>query len=248
MAATRKKKNGSDNGNNRKYTSQQSLDSYIYSACDIMRRSNCAGALQYIPELTWILFLRILDEREQEEAENADAVGFNFTPSLEAPYRWRDWAAPYDDSLFNLDGEQRPQGWKRHQITEQSKEVEELKKFRDTGIDLSEPFKVWVDLIFIPYLKQLKNSKDATPKQKVISEVMSGIDRVRIDSQKNLLDILDKIHEISSKTVDDTHIFPLSQVFEGLLLRMGEKGNDGGQFFTPRIIIRAMVKVIRPLA
>ncbi|MBW4567117.1 MAG: N-6 DNA methylase [Tolypothrix carrinoi HA7290-LM1] len=242
MAATRKKNNG--NGNNRKYTSQQSLDSYIYSACDIMRRSNCAGALQYIPELTWILFLRILDEREQEEAENADAVGFNFTASLDIPYRWRDWAAPYDNSLFNLDSEQRPQGWKRNQITEQSQQVEELNKFRDTA--LSEPFKVWVDFILIPYLKQLKNSKDATPKQKVISEVMSGIDRVRIDSQKNLLDILDKIHEISSETVDDTHIFPLSQVFEGLLLRMGEKGNDGGQFFTPRIIIRAMVKVLDP--
>ncbi len=244
MAATRKKSNG--NGNGRKYTSQQSLDSYIYSACDIMRRSNCAGALQYIPELTWILFLRILDEREQEEAENADAVGFKFTPSLEAPYRWRDWAAPYDDSLFTLDSEQRSQGWKRHQITEKSQEVEELKKFRDTGIDLSEPFKVWVDLIFIPYLKQLKNSKDATPKQKVISEVMSGIERVRVDSQKNLLDILDKIHEISSETVDNTHIFPLSQVFEGLLLRMGEKGNDGGQFFTPRPVIKVMVKVIDP--
>lgn len=244
MAVTHKKNKGNSNGH--KYTSQQSLDSYIYSACDIMRRSNCAGALQYIPELTWILFLRILDEREQEEAENADVVGFEFTPSLEAPFRWRDWAAPYDNSLLTLDSEQRPQGWKRHQITEQSQEAEEFNKFRDTGIDLSEPFKVWVDLILIPYLKQLKNNKDATPRQKVISEVISGVERVRIDSQKNLLDILDKIHEISSETVDETYIFPLSQVFEGLLLRMGEKGNDGGQFFTPRIVIRAMVKVINP--
>ncbi|MEH2421153.1 MAG: hypothetical protein V7K48_09560 [Nostoc sp.] len=53
------------------------------SPCDIMRRSNCTGALQYIAELTWILFLPILDEHEQEEIENADAVGFNFTRSLE---------------------------------------------------------------------------------------------------------------------------------------------------------------------
>jgi type I restriction enzyme M protein len=30
-----------------------------------MRRSNCEGALQYVPELTWILFLRILDEQEE---------------------------------------------------------------------------------------------------------------------------------------------------------------------------------------
>jgi type I restriction enzyme M protein len=52
-----------------------------------MRRSNCAGALQYAPELTWILFLRILDEREVQEAERARAVGAEFTSSLESPYR-----------------------------------------------------------------------------------------------------------------------------------------------------------------
>ncbi len=45
--------------------SQPAVDSKIYAVCDIMRRSNCASALQYIPELTWLLFLRILDEREE---------------------------------------------------------------------------------------------------------------------------------------------------------------------------------------
>ena len=43
-----------------------------------------------------------------------------------------------------------------------------------------------------------------------------------------------------------THVFTLSQVYEGLLLKMGEKGNDGGQFFTPRQVIKAMVQVIDP--
>ncbi|RCJ21001.1 hypothetical protein A6S26_25200 [Nostoc sp. ATCC 43529] len=86
----------------------------IYCICDIIRRSNCAGALQYIPELTWILFLRILDEQEQKEAETAEALDINFTQSLESPYRWCDWAAPYNNSLFTLDSEQRPQGWKRN--------------------------------------------------------------------------------------------------------------------------------------
>ena len=75
-------------------STQQSVNAAIKSICDIMRRSNCAGALQYVPELTWILFLRILDERETREAEEADAVGADFTPSLEPPYRWQDWAAP----------------------------------------------------------------------------------------------------------------------------------------------------------
>jgi type I restriction enzyme M protein len=75
---------------------------------------------------------------------------------------------------------------------------------------------------------------------------MSGVDRTRIDTEKNLLDVLNKVHELSEKNIDSTHVFPLSQVFEGLLLKMGEKGNDGGQFFTPREVIRAMVSVIDP--
>ena len=51
--------------------STQSLSSFVKSICDVMRRSNCAGAMKYVPELTWILFLRILDERETQEADAA---------------------------------------------------------------------------------------------------------------------------------------------------------------------------------
>ncbi len=74
--------------NNRQLTTPQSLNAYIKSICDIMRRSGRAGALQYVPELTWMLFLRILDEKEQREQEQAKALGVNFTPSLDYPYRW----------------------------------------------------------------------------------------------------------------------------------------------------------------
>src|SRR5437588_8566851 len=84
----------SNNGESRRHTTPQSLNSAVKSICDIMRRSNCAGALQYVPELSWILFLRILDERESREADEAEALGLQFIPSLSAPHRWRDWAAP----------------------------------------------------------------------------------------------------------------------------------------------------------
>src|SRR6476661_4424243 len=94
--------------------------------------------------------------------------------------------------------------------------------------------------------RKLKEQPNATPRQKVISEIMSGVERVRIDTEKNTLDVLDRVHQIKLDAVDDTHIFALSQIYEGLLLKMGEKGNDGGQFFTPREIIRAMVKAIDP--
>ena len=89
------------NGNSKRHSTPQSLNAAVKSICDIMRRSNVAGAMNYVPELTWILFLRILDEREAHEAEEADALGLAFTPSIKAPYRWRDWAAP--DSALRKD-------------------------------------------------------------------------------------------------------------------------------------------------
>ena len=98
----------------------------------------------------------------------------------------------------------------------------------------------------LPYLKGLCDKPNATSRQKIISQIMSGVDRTRVDTEKNFLDILDKVHEVRDEAIDPTHVFPLSQVYEGLLLKMGEKGNDGGQFFTPREVIRAMVRVIDP--
>lgn len=198
------------------FTTQQSIDSYIWATCDILRRSNCAGAMQYVPELTWILFLRILDEREEQEAEMAQALGIDFQPSLQEPYRWRNWAAP--------------DGTKRIELS-----------YGNLG-----SFFQFVNGDLIPTLKQLKNKPSANPRQKVISEILSGVERVRVDTEKNFQDVLDRIHAIQINAVNDTHMFALSQVYEGLLLKMGEKGNDGGQFFTPREIIRAMVRVINP--
>ena len=199
-----------------KTTTRAGLDSAIWSVCDILRRSNCAGALQYVPELTWILFLRILDETEEVEATNAKAVGADFRPSLERPYRWRDWAAPG--------------------AIERKRMVEST----------TNAFYDFVNTKLIPHLKTLKDRPNATPRQNVMSEIMSSVDRTRVDTQRNLLDALDKIHEISLDTVDDTHVFALSQIYEGLLLKMGEKGNDGGQFFTPREVIRAIVQAAAP--
>src|SRR2546427_2402053 len=98
----------------------------------------------------------------------------------------------------------------------------------------------------LPYLRKLKEQPNAAPRQKVISEILSSVERVRIDTEKNTLDVLDRVDQIKLDAVDDQHIFALSQIYEALLLKMGEKGNDGGQFFTPREVIRAMVKAIDP--
>lgn len=206
------------NGNGKRLNSPGSVNAAVKAICDIMRRSNCAGALQYVPELTWLLFLRILDENEVREAEHAEAVVAEFQPALEAPYRWRDWASP--------------EGVKRIEL-----QAGTLGAFFG-----------FVNGELLPYLRGLRDRPNASARQKIISEILSGVERVRIDTERNFLDVLDKVHEITNEAVDPTHVFPLSQVYEGLLLKMGEKGNDGGQFFTPREIIRAMVRTVDPKA
>ena len=202
--------------NYRKITTPQGLNAYVKGICDIMRRSNCAGALQYVPELTWLLSLRILDDKEASEAQTAQAVAAQFIPSLNYPYRWRDWAAP--------DG----------------------KKRRELQMGTLGGFMSFVDGDLMPTLRNLTDRPGATVRQKVVSQVFSYTERTRIDTERNLLDILDRIHELRVAQVDETHMFTLSQVYEGLLLKMGEKNNDGGQFFTPRQIIKVMVQAIDP--
>ncbi|HNQ80452.1 MAG TPA: N-6 DNA methylase [Candidatus Aminicenantes bacterium] len=211
------------NGNGKRLATPQSVDQAVKSICDIMRRGNCAGAMQYVPELTWILFLRILDEKELREEQEAKALGVPFRASLDSPFRWRDWGAP---------PETLPEG--------QTNKRFELQNAPQNA------FFSFINSQLLPYLKDLKNRPDASPRQKVISEIMTGVERVRIDTERNFLDVLDKVHQLTAETVDPTHVFTLSQVYEGLLLKMGEKGNDGGQFFTPRQVIKAMVRVIDP--
>lgn len=197
-------------------TGRSSLDQAVWSACDILRRSNCAGALQYVPELSWMLFLRVLDAREAREASESEIFDEPFTPSLQSPYRWRDWAAT--DGVI------------RQKLVEGS----------------MGSFKGFIDGELLPHLKRLKDQPGATPRQKVISEIIAGTERTRVDTERNLLDVLDRVDALDAAGEDYDDLFPLSQVYEGLLLKMGEKGNDGGQFFTPRVVIRAVVRAIDP--
>ncbi|HZS03893.1 MAG TPA: N-6 DNA methylase [Blastocatellia bacterium] len=220
----------------RAIASTQSLSSFVKSICDIMRRSNCASALQYVPELTWILFLRILDAQEERERAGKEVVGKPFTPALREPYRWQDWAAPYDEKEFAFTPEGKRVGWKRAEL--------EAAKIGD--------FFAFINKELLPYLHSLDVLPDgrpnpaASPKQRIIGRIMTAVERTRVDSETNLRDILDRMHKISIDHIDDQHFFTLSQVYEDLLLKMGEKNSDGGQFFTPREVIRAMVRVIDP--
>ena len=144
-----------------------------------MRRSNCASALQYVPELTWILFLRILDAQEDRARLEAEAPGRSFVPALKPPYRWKDWAAPWregDDAARTPEG--KPRGWKRHELAGR---VGGLIGFINQDL--------------LPALHGLDVMPDgrpnpsAAPRQRIVGRIMTAVERVRVDDETNLGDI-----------------------------------------------------------
>lgn len=212
-------------------SSPQALNQAVWQICDVLRSAGVGSALRYVPELTWILFLRVLDEQEAIEAEEAETLGLSFTSALAAPYRWQDWAAPWSDkpdAPNTSDGQ--PQGWKRRALQEGKRG----------------DYFTFVNTALLPYLRGLRDQPGATPKQRVISEILSPIERVSVDTETNFANVLDRVHALAVAGADTQHQFMLSQVYEGLLLKMGEKNSDGGQFYTPRELIRAMVRVLNP--
>ena len=155
--------------------STQSLTSFVKSICDVMRRSNCASALQYVPELTWILFLRILDAQEERARDAAEAVGKPFTPALHEPYRWRDWAAPLKLEAHALTPEGRHVGWKREAL---KAKVGNLFSF--------------INKELLPYLHRLdvlpdgRPNPSASPRQRVIGRIMTAVERVRVELEQHM--------------------------------------------------------------
>lgn len=202
------------------------LNRAIKAICDILRRDKAKGARLYVPELTWMLFLQALDLNEAQEEARLRALGraSDFIPSLDSPYRWRDWALrPNTEEGL---------GTKRHELTEKASLGSFLR---------------FVNEELFPYLRQVGTKPGSTDRQRVISEIFRNKDRTIIASETNLLDALDRVQAIAEADVDDTHFFTISQAFEGLLPALGEKKNDGGQFFTPREIIRVIVTAVSPV-
>ncbi len=222
---------GKNNNATKIISSQASMDKAVKSICDILRRDKAKGARLYVPELTWMFFLRYLDLMEQEEEQQARALDTRFQNALESPYRWRDWAAPFDHRMSKEETlSRRLPGWKRRDLSDMA-----------LGSYLS-----FVNEELFAYLKALGNRPGATDKQKVISEILRNKEKTLLASETNLQNALDKVHELTAAEISDRHIFPISQAFEGLLPSLGEKKNDGGQFFTPREIIRVIVQAVKP--
>lgn len=236
-------KSKNNNGNGKTINSQASMAKAVKSICDILRRDKAKGARLYVPELTWMFFLRYLDMMEENEKQKAQALGTPFQESIGSPYRWCDWAAPFDRNKTPEEIiRNRETGWKRCEFDTGA--MGEFLKF--VNGDYNDEEKRQGKIGLFPYLKGLGETPGATHKQKIISEIFRNKEKTIIASETNLLNALDRVQALTEARISEQHIFPISQAFEGLLPSLGEKKNDGGQFFTPREIIRVIVNTVKP--
>src|SRR6266550_3076149 len=204
--------------NTQPLTTAQRLSSIVKSCRDIMRKDKgLNGDLDRLPMLTWIMFLKFLDDMEQIAEQEAQMAGKRFRPALESPYRWRDWAAKAEGitgdeliSFVNNEEAIRPDGTK--------------------GPGL------------FAYLRNLQGANGGD-RRDVIATVFKGTINRMINGYL-LRDVINKVSDIHFTSSDEIHT--LGHLYESMLKEMRDAAGDSGEFYTPRPVVRFMVEVINP--
>jgi len=199
-------------------TTVQSLGSLIDSARKIMRKDKgLNGDLDRLPLLTWIMFLKFLDDLELQREEEAKLANKPFKPAIVKPYRWRDWATQTDGitgdellAFINNEETTRPDGT------------------RGAGL--------------FYYLRSLSGA-GGDDRREVIAAVFRGVDN-RMKSGYLLRDVINKIGDIHFTASDELHT--LGALYESMLREMRDAAGDSGEFYTPRAVVRFMVAVTDP--
>jgi type I restriction enzyme M protein len=182
----------------------------------LRKEAGCASELDYTEQTSWLLFLKYLDALEHSKALEAQLEGKKYSYILDQPYRWESWAAPKGS-----DGK-----------LDHNKAL--------SGPDLIE----FVNFKLFPYLHGFKaKATDSKTLEYKIGEIYGEI-KNRIHSGYNLRDIIDHIDELRFNSQAEKH--ELSHLYEAKIKNMGNAGRNGGEYYTPRPLIRAMVQVVQP--
>lgn len=174
------------------------------------------NALDRTEQTSWLLFLKYLDGLEVDRSAMAALEGRDYSFILDTPFQWTSWAAPK-----NSDGKI------DHNKTK-------------TGDDLLD----FVDKKLFPYLESFKTR--ATGPNTIeykIGEIFSEI-KNKIRSGYNLRDIIDQVDELQFRSQTEKH--EMSFLYEDKLKNMGNAGRNGGEYYTPRPLIRAIIQVVQP--
>ncbi len=182
----------------------------------LWKDEGCDSELDYAEQTAWILFLKYLDDLETEREAQAQLAGKAFSPILDPRFRWSSWAAPRNS-----------QGDFDHDAAK-------------TGDDLID----FVNDTLFPYLQSFKQTaEDPDTIEYKIGAVFADV-KQRIKSGYVLRDALERADELRFNSQAEKH--ELSDLYETRIKSMGNAGRTGGQYYTPRPLIRAMIKVIDP--
>ena len=182
----------------------------------LWKEAGCTTELDYTEQSSWLLFLKYLDGLEQDRAMEAKLDGKKYSYILEKEYRWETWAAP------------------------KGKDGKLDHNAALTGDDLRD----FVDKKLFPYLQGFKQR--ATGPDTIeykIGEIFGEI-KNKITSGYNLREIIDHIDELRFRSQTEKH--ELSHLYEAKIKNMGNAGRNGGEYYTPRPLIRAMIQVVKP--
>ena len=182
----------------------------------LWKDAGCTSELDYTEQTSWLLFLKYLDGLEQDRAAEAALEGRKHNFILDRPYRWESWAAPKGKD-----------GKIDHNVAA-------------TGDDLVG----FVNQNLFPYLQGFK-ARAAGPNtiEYKIGEIFGEI-KNRIQSGYNLREIIDHVDELRFRSQTEKH--ELSHLYEAKIKNMGNAGRNGGEYYTPRPLIRAIVRVVQP--
>ena len=184
---------------------------------DILHKdAGCTSELDYTEQSSWLLFLKYLDALEREKAMEAELAGRKYDWLLQKKYRWDSWAAPK-----GRDGK-----------------LDHHKAL--TGPDLVD----FVDDELFPYLRGFK-ARASGPQtlEYKIGEIFGELGN-KIRSGYNLRDVIERVDELRFGTSAEKH--ELSHLYEVKIRNMGNAGRNGGEYYTPRPLIRAMIRVLKP--
>lgn len=200
-------------------TTRENLSSLIGTARKILRKDKgLNGDVDRLPLLTWVMFLKFLDDLESVHEEEAELDGKRYQSIIEAPYRWRDWATREDgitgDELLAFIGQE---------VTTRTD--------GSTGKGL------------FAYLRSLAGEGEKGSQREVVANVFKGVQN-RMVSGYLLRDIINKINGIHFSSSEEIHT--LSHLYESMLREMRDAAGDSGEFYTPRPVVRFMVQVSDP--
>jgi type I restriction enzyme M protein len=200
-------------------TTRENLSALIGTARKILRKDKgLNGDVDRLPLLTWVMFLKFLDDLEIVHEEEAELDGKRYQPIIESPYRWRDWAAREDgitgDELLDFISQE---------FTERA----------DGSVGKG----------LFAYLRGLAGEGEKGSQREVIANVFKGVQN-RMVSGYLLRDIINKINGIHFSASQEIHT--LSHLYESMLREMRDAAGDAGEFYTPRPVVRFMVQVTDP--